>query len=230
MNKNIIKSFLFFSFFLTVSLAYGETCSSVGVKQYKPDGNCGTVQRECCRNGSWSSWGGGCSGAANCTSSEIWNGRECINCSNATVKAANKAYCCPSAPQTDTVCYKDCYTWMGYTGISECYNGYSPNPCPTTYQGYCTGNCEAQFGAQENPAYAPCRNASIGSECSESDYNIFGGVEELRIGGSNGDFLTHGGVPCIRFTIAETYNSIISKAQGYNLWCIKRSEKCKNGW
>ena len=50
MNKNIIKSFLFFSFFLTVSLAYGETCSSVGVKQYKPDGNCGTVQRECCRN------------------------------------------------------------------------------------------------------------------------------------------------------------------------------------
>ena len=223
MNKNIIKSFLFFSFFLTVSLAYGETCSSVGVKQYKPDGNCGTVQRECCRNGSWSSWGGGCSGAANCTSSEIWNGRECINCSNATVKAANKAYCCPSAAQTDNVCYKDCYHWTGDSGTVVCYDG-SYIPCGSSYNGYCTGKCSAYFSTLETGLYERCRNVSIGSECSLSDYNEYPGDKD-GLGGVTGM-----GIPCLDYRILKYSAGYISEIQAYHLWCAKSSTRCKNGW
>ena len=34
------------------------------------------------------------------------------DCSNATYKASHKSECCPSAPQTDTVCYQKLYKWV----------------------------------------------------------------------------------------------------------------------
>lgn len=43
-------------------LCFGESCESVDLIQYKPDGDCGTSQRKCCVNKQWSDWGGECLG------------------------------------------------------------------------------------------------------------------------------------------------------------------------
>lgn len=208
-----------------------------GLTQYRPDpaDGCNTQQRVCCNSGNWSAWGGACTGADNCTSSEVWNGKECINCSNAAVKAANKAYCCPSAPQTDTVCYKDCYYWTGTTGTVDCYKAGSSSAAGvcngTMYQGYCTGDCSGQFSNQMQGIYSACAGVSMGDECSENDYNNYTYNSLTVTPGSSLGGLGGETVPCSQYSIEETtMGYIISKMRAYHFWCAKSSTKCKNGW
>ena len=40
-------------------------------------------------------------------------------CSDATYKANHKKECCPSAPKTDTVCYKYEWVWSGHFGAND---------------------------------------------------------------------------------------------------------------
>ena len=40
-------------------------------------------------------------------------------CSDATYKASHKKECCPSAPKTDTVCYKYEWVWSGHFGAND---------------------------------------------------------------------------------------------------------------
>lgn len=69
--KIIFRQFLLLVFFVycaiyAFSATSGEKCSSSGVVQYKPDGNCDTVTRTCCGNGYFSDWDSECSEEDNC--------------------------------------------------------------------------------------------------------------------------------------------------------------------
>ena len=69
----------------------------------------------------------------------------CVNssCGNATYKATHKSECCPSAPTTDTVCWKmgwtfeseeEIYWFPSYNhhSYSECEPSYPTSPCPAS--------------------------------------------------------------------------------------------------
>jgi len=60
-NKTVRNVFLtVFLFFVCLTLAHAESCSTKGQIQYKTNGSCGTSTRTCCSNGSWSDWDGSC--------------------------------------------------------------------------------------------------------------------------------------------------------------------------
>ena len=58
--KICLKAFLFIFFVSFSALGFAESCSSVGVVQYKPKGSCDTSSRTCCPNKIWSGWGEDC--------------------------------------------------------------------------------------------------------------------------------------------------------------------------
>ncbi len=58
--KICLKAFLFMFFVSFSALGFAESCSSVGVVQYKPKGSCDTSSRTCCPNKIWSGWGEDC--------------------------------------------------------------------------------------------------------------------------------------------------------------------------
>jgi len=133
-------------------------------------GSGGTQTRSCT-----ASCSGGTCGA--------WSTCSAIDCSVASVKAANKATCCPSMPKTDTVCYTVSYAWSCnsysdyncYTqNVSSCSNGTYSASC-----GYCVNECSAiRSAAKPRPCdqyYASdCSAGSEGSKC----YYVPGGSEQ----------------------------------------------------
>lgn len=203
----------------------GDSCSSVGLVQYRPSGSCDTAQRTCCRNGYYSVWGSNCSGADNCTSSQVWNGSSCvIDCSVPSIKAANKAYCCASVAESDDTCYKDCYKWtIRGSGTQNCY--YQPTTmygCQVGeiyYNGpYCLHGCKDNI---ELLSSLPCVSATEGSECSASDYRNYP-YEGLKAMGP----------PCSQMKGEEYYyygwDKWITVVRVNEFFCSKT--RCKNGW
>ena len=120
-------------------------CSSCGGTQTQTvtcDGNTGNWQEL----GNWSA----------CSKPES----ECNDCSNATYKANHKAECCPSAAETDEVCY---------VAVWELDNWFSAQDMYPTPDGRCPGNSAPILNVApvpEQDCISSCTLSNIGEMCN----------------------------------------------------------------
>lgn len=159
-----------FSWFLLLLLfpllCFGESCESVDLIQYKPDGNCGTSQRKCCANKQWSDWGGECLGTPCPSSCE--NGLYL----NPNVRFEEEGSCCVNAceiPELRNTC--KCISFaLGY-GFCDCIK----NDTSAIKQyavgdgGYCDG-----LSPEDT---AECENYFLGDYISQACYSCPGFLE-----------------------------------------------------
>ncbi len=101
-------------------------CTS-GQTQYKPNGNCGTSERTCCSNSSWSGWDESCPDASSCTSNQCWNGSTCLNKGSTSRSCSSSIANASSGTQTRTATCKSGTGWSygSWTGTCTCKSGYT---------------------------------------------------------------------------------------------------------
>ncbi len=108
-------------------------CTS-GQSQYKPNGDCGTSERTCCSDGTWSGWDGECSDSSSCGSNECWDGSKCA------AKPSSTACTCTNG--TCSLTYS-CISGSGWKSTKNCTcsSGYQKNSSGECVHSSCTKNC-----------------------------------------------------------------------------------------
>lgn len=124
-------------------------CSSLGEKQYKVNGACGTLERTCCSNGSWSDWGKDCPAVPSCSSSQCWNGSSCESKGSVSRSCSGNVANATSGTQTRTA---SCSSGTGWN-----YGSWS-GTC-TCKQGYKWAGNGFECVAPPDPAYITCLNS-----------------------------------------------------------------------
>ena len=117
------------------------------------------------RQGTWNTDTCSCTCPAGTTLDE--EGACIASCSDAAYKASHKSECCPSAPKTDTVCWK--YKWLYVGG-----NTVLPHPGPFCdfYEDYrCTPSDDVCY-------ISPSDECNRGIIPAEDDYCMYNGGEE----------------------------------------------------
>ena len=149
MNKNMIKSFLFLSFFVFAGYVYAENCYTLGFVQYKVSG-CDTIERTCCSTTkTWSDWGEAC---PTCSPDQCWNGSDCIDKEEVTRSCLGNIANSTGGTQTRTASCKLNSGWdyTSWSGTCTCKNGYkwfaSSSSCLSNYKVikkniYISGGC-----------------------------------------------------------------------------------------
>ncbi len=201
--------------------AWNESACSAPAQNQPTSQNCGngTQYRTCrasCGGGECDGWG-----ACNCNSGYVLSGGICASCNDNSIRAANKSKCCPSAAQSDDICYKDCYKWECGSGsvscVRECsYIGGCPSGCYyfPSGGGSCTDNCRGITDAMQN---STCKGKN-GAECSASDAMNYG------------EFSTPCNYAEPERTESSGWETYILSLKVYNCFCKKTSPRCKNGW
>lgn len=172
-----------FSWFLLLLLfpllCFGESCESVDLIQYKPDGNCGTSQRKCCANKQWSDWGGSC---PSCSSSQCWNGSKCADKEAVSRSCLGNVTNAQSGTQTRTATCTNGTGWTygAWTGTCTCTTGYSWNSstkrcikaCDTSAAEWCN-NCGLTFNPNTCKCSCPVGSTWNGRWCVTKNGTIY---------------------------------------------------------
>ncbi len=108
-------------------------CTS-GQSQYKPNGDCGTSERTCCSDGTWSGWDGECSDSSSCGLNECWDGSKCA------AKPSSTACTCTNG--TCSLTYS-CISGSGWKSTKNCTcsSGYQKNSSGECVHSSCAKNC-----------------------------------------------------------------------------------------
>ena len=110
-----------------------EECTS-GQVQYQPKGDCGTSERLCCSDGTWSEWDGECGASSSCGTNECWDGSKCVS------KPTSEACTCTNG--TCSVTYK-CISGSGWTSTKTCTcdSGFQKNSSGICVHSTCAKGC-----------------------------------------------------------------------------------------
>ncbi len=120
---------------LSISGGVIGECTS-GQTQYQPKGDCGTSERSCCSDGTWSDWDGECSGASSCGLNECWNGSTCVSKPSSTACTCNNGTC--------SLTYR-CVSGSGWKSTKNCTcdSGYEKNSSGECVHSSCTQSCSS---------------------------------------------------------------------------------------
>ncbi|MDD6173652.1 MAG: hypothetical protein PUB86_05150, partial [Elusimicrobia bacterium] len=133
-----------------------EECTS-GQVQYQPKGDCGTSERLCCSDGTWSKWDGECGASSSCGLNKCWNGSKCVS------KPTSEACTCTNG--TCSVTYK-CISGSGWTSTKTC-------TCKTGY----TWNSTSQTCGSKTCSGGDFYNASSDKCCNAGSYQFKVGTD-----------------------------------------------------
>lgn len=183
--KICLRAFLFMFFVSFSALGFAESCSSVGVVQYKPKGSCDTSSRTCCPNKIWSGWGEDCpktcdpatkpvtTGSCGEDGSGTWSRTVTCDTSTLTWKTGSWgvcSYCTPGEISTDwRLCnlrQRGVCNWNGTAYTCQCTNDDDMRNC---MMGVGSGN-QVRFWS---PKMCGCYCCVAGSSLKLAD-NLFG--------------------------------------------------------
>ncbi len=109
-----------------------KECTS-GQKEYKPSGSCGTSERTCCSDGTWSDWDGECGGSSSCGTNQCWNGLKCEAKGTVSKTCSGNVANAKSGTLTRTAtCHSSGWSYGSWTGTCICNTGYTWNSSSKT--------------------------------------------------------------------------------------------------
>ena len=116
-----------------------KECTS-GQVQYKASGSCGTSERTCCSDGTWSDWDGECGGSSSCGTNQCWNGSKCEAKGETSTSCVGRVQETTGGTLTRTA---TCYSGSGWSYGS--WKATCTCPSGSTWtgsglSGYCRGN------------------------------------------------------------------------------------------
>lgn len=196
---------------------------------------------------SWGEWAGvctclppageptsrACEGGKVGTQTRTWNASSCTwgawqgecraNCSDSSYKAANKAECCPSAAQSDNVCYQDCNCGL-VARFTE-----NRKVVSTSMAACRLVNGQCQWAVPpERGLPSSCSSSYVLSIHPSEGSGTCTWAENPRGGGSGCRRNEKGqGEPCYRYAGAQPPNYTVYKQ---NFVVENRCSRCRNGW
>ena len=208
-----------------------EECTS-GQVQYQPKGDCGTSERLCCSDGTWSEWDGECGASSSCGTNECWDGSKCVS------KPTSEACTCTNG--TCSVTYK-CISGSGWTSTKTCTcdSGFQKNSSGMCVHSSCTQSCssgkyrvEISSGiragqcdccspaGRQKLADGTCGSISTVFDCLSSDY--YRGETQICCKKTNEIGIN------IVYTLPSTYSSCSNWGSDMG-WSMTTTECCRNG-
>ena len=208
-----------------------EECTS-GQVQYQPKGDCGTSERLCCSDGTWSEWDGECGASSSRGTNECWDGSKCVS------KPTSEACTCTNG--TCSVTYK-CISGSGWTSTKTCTcdSGFQKNSSGMCVHSSCTQSCssgkyrvEISSGiragqcdccspaGRQKLADGTCGSISTVFDCLSSDY--YRGETQICCKKTN-----EIGINTV-YTLPSTYSSCSNWGSDMG-WSMTTTECCRNG-
>ena len=110
-----------------------EECTS-GQVQYQPKGDCGTSERLCCSDGTWSEWDGECGASSSCGLNKCWNGIACASKGSTSRNCSGNVTNATAGTQTRTATCNSGSGWSygSWNGTCTCKTGYTWNSTSQT--------------------------------------------------------------------------------------------------
>ena len=108
-------------------------CTS-GQVQYQPKGDCGTSERLCCSDGTWSKWDGECGASSSCGLNKCWNGIACASKGSTSRNCSGNVTNATAGTQTRTATCNSGSGWSygSWNGTCTCKTGYTWNSTSQT--------------------------------------------------------------------------------------------------
>ena len=146
-----------------------KECTS-GQVQYKASGSCGTSERTCCSDGTWSDWDGECGGSSSCGTNQCWNGSKCEAKGETSTSCVGRVQETTGGTLTRTA---TCYSGSGWSygswkGTCTCPSGSTWTGSGTS--GYCKSNHNGYWVCDHGSIISwdgcPTNNPLRGYSCS----------------------------------------------------------------